>query len=145
MNIPNSETIESNEGPKIRLWASLSYWSLILVVIGYALHHKNRLVRYHVSQSLALTIFINITALFVVSIMGVISNTGTTRGMALTYVFVILLFRIDGTSNAWHGRLKPLPIFGNSLGGLVMGFIQWAEPAVTKAWKKMRAAADNIT
>lgn len=114
------------------------------MIVGYAIRGKNRLFRYHLCQAIALFVFINVTALFVVSFMQLIGNGAATRGLALTYLFTLLLLRLDGTSNAWHGRLRPLPVFGNSLGQLVMVFLQGAEPVIQKAWSKMRAAADDL-
>jgi len=113
------------------------------MIIGYVVRGKNRLFRYHLSQSLALVIFINVTLLFMVSFMGLMRNGSGPRGLALTYLFGILLLRIDGTSKAWRGKLQPLPIFGNSLGQFVFNFIQRAEPVMQKAWIKMRASVSK--
>src|SRR5713226_2947760 len=93
LQLPSEE-----ERLKGRLWACFSYWSIVLMIIGYVVRGKNRLFRYHLGQAVALVIFINITALFVVSFMELIRNGAVTRGLALTYLFIVLLLRLDGTS-----------------------------------------------
>jgi len=129
---------------KGRLWACASYWSIILMIIGYVVRGKNRLFRYHLGQAVALVIVINITALFVVSFLEVIQSHAVSRGLALSYLLAVLMFRLDGTSNAWHGKFRPLPGFGDSLGQLVLGFILRAELVTLKVWNKVRAIGDDM-
>jgi uncharacterized membrane protein len=133
------------ERSKGRVWASLSYWSIVLMFIGYLVNRRNRLFRYHLGQAVALRICMYIVALFAISLKELAENDAVTRGLAITFSFIGLLFIIEGTSNAWNGKLHPLPIFGNSLGQLVMVFLQRAEPVIENALTKIRSAADHLT
>jgi hypothetical protein len=104
--------ITPEERAKGRLWAALSYWGILLMLVAYFAQGKNRLVHYHLRQAAALVLFKYANLILLSIILKSFPSNFGNQGLILLDVFLVFSLIIAGTRNAWHGKLISLPVFG---------------------------------
>jgi uncharacterized membrane protein len=118
------------ERTKGRLWAALSYWGILLMLAAYFAQGKNRLVHYHLRQAVALVLFRYANLILLSIILKSLPSDFGNEGLILLDVFFVLSVVVVGTRNAWHGKLIPLPVFGEPFAEFL-----------SKAWRWVRREA----
>jgi len=105
-----------NEG---KIWACLSYWGVIPILIAFFLGRKYDLVRYHLKQSMALIMFKNLAAVVLMLMIEMDNHNFGNLGLLILFGTLILTLSIIGTYHASQGKFSPLPVFGAPFGNFI--------------------------
>ena len=102
-----------------RIWAALAYLNVIFLIAAYLLRGKNRLVSYHGKQAIAFFVLRWLGGLVLLVGLKADLSKSLTIIWVFGFILTMLAFLIAGISNAWRGRLAPLPIIGKAMGAFI--------------------------